>query len=189
MALSTAATNERYTDVAIALHWLLAIAWLASFCAGLYMVGLQLSPLRIRLFNWHKWAGVSILLLSAVRLGWRWTHRPPALPAALGALQAGAARWTHRSMYLLFFLVPLSGWAYSSAVGFPVVWFGRIPLPDFVPVDRSLAENLRQLHAVSSYAIAALAALHAGAALEHRFRRRDAVFSRMIPARRRGPDG
>jgi hypothetical protein len=48
-----------------------------SVFVGLYMTGLKLSPSRIRLFNWHKWAGVSILLLSVFRLGWRWTHRAP----------------------------------------------------------------------------------------------------------------
>jgi cytochrome b561 len=177
--------SERYSDVAIALHWLLAVAWVAAFFVGLYMTGLKLSPSRIRLFNWHKWAGVSILLLSVFRLGWRWTHRAPALPVTLGALQRGAAEWTHRLMYLLFFLIPLSGWAYSSAVGFPVVWFGKIPLPDFVPVDKDLARFFQQAHAISSYLIAALVALHAAAAMEHHFLRRDTVLTSMLPARGR----
>jgi cytochrome b561 len=146
------------------------------------MTGLRLSPSRIRLFNWHKWAGVSILLLSAFRLGWRWTHRVPQLPVSLGAAQKIAAQWTHRSMYLLFFLIPLSGWAYSSAAGFQVVWFGKIPLPDFVPVDKEIAAFFQQTHAILSYAIAALVVLHAAAALEHHFLRRDSVLTRMLPA-------
>jgi cytochrome b561 len=184
--VSPAESNERYTDIAIALHWLLALAWLAAFGVGLYMVGLRLSPARVRLFNWHKWAGVSILVLSIARLAWRAWHRPPALPAGLGRTQAMAARGAHLAMYLLFFIVPLTGWAYSSAVGFPVVWFGRIPLPDFVPVDAGLAETFRRLHQLASYAIGALVVVHAGAALEHLLVRRDGVFARMIPARGHG---
>jgi cytochrome b561 len=186
--MNSSETSERYSDVAIALHWLLAVAWLASFCVGLYMTDLKLSPGKIRLYNWHKWAGMSILLLSVFRLGWRWTHRPPQPPLALGTLQRHAAAWTHGSMYLLFFLIPVSGWAYSSAAGFPVVWFGKIPLPDFVPVDKELAALLQQVHAVLAYAIAVLVALHSAAALEHHFLRRDAVLARMLPARARAPE-
>jgi cytochrome b561 len=182
--MESSESQARYSDVAIALHWLLAVAWVAAFCVGLYMADLKLSPTRIRLFNWHKWAGVSILLLSALRLGWRFTHRPPPEPVSLGALQKSIAAWTHGLLYLLFFLVPLAGWAYSSAAGFPVVWFGRIPLPDFVPVDKALAEQLKEVHAVLAYAIAALAGLHAAAALQHRFILRDGVMARMLPAPR-----
>jgi cytochrome b561 len=173
--------TSRYTDIAIALHWLLAIALVASFCVGLYMSDLKLSPTRIRLFSWHKWAGISILVLSAFRLGWRLAHRPPAEPASMPAWQKNVAAATHGLLYLLFFLVPLAGWAYSSAAGFPVVWFGHIPLPDFVPVDKGLADVLVDVHAVLAYTLAALVALHAGAALQHHFLLKDDVLTRMLP--------
>ena len=62
----------------MALHWLLALMILASLGVGLYMTGLPFSPQRLQLYNWHKWAGVTILVLSALRLLWRLTHRPPA---------------------------------------------------------------------------------------------------------------
>ncbi len=174
---------ERYSDVAIALHWLIALALLASFCVGLYMADLRLSPTRIRLFNWHKWAGISILALSAVRLAWRMSHRPPPAPASMSRLQQRLAESVHRLLYLLFFLVPVAGWAYSSAAGFPVVWFGRLPLPDFVPVDKDLAESLKGVHSSLAFALAALAVLHAAAALKHHLFDRDTVLLRMLPSR------
>ncbi len=100
---------------------------------------LPFSLTRLKLYNWHKWAGILILGASGLRLLWRLTHRPPAdLP--MPRWQARAAHAAHLALYVLFFAVPLSGWAYSSAAGFPVVWFGVLPLPDFVPVDRALAE-------------------------------------------------
>ena len=68
----------RYTSTAIVLHWLLALAIVCAFGVGLYMADLPFSPLRLKLFNWHKWAGIGILALSALRLLWRLTHRPPA---------------------------------------------------------------------------------------------------------------
>jgi cytochrome b561 len=172
----------RYSGFAIALHWLLAAALIVSFCFGLYMTGLPLSPQRIRLYNWHKWAGVVILTLSFVRLVWRLFNAPPPdLPGP--AWQRFAAHATHQAMYVLFFAVPLVGWAYSSAVGFPIVVFGVLPLPDFVPVDKALAAQLKSWHAALAYLLAALTVLHVAAALKHHFIDRDGLISRMRPGR------
>ena len=78
----TASSQLRYTATAIALHWLLALMLVGAFSVGLYMHDLPVSPSRLKLFSWHKWAGVTILALSGLRLLWRLTHRPPAeLPA------------------------------------------------------------------------------------------------------------
>ncbi|MBC7939661.1 MAG: cytochrome b, partial [Chitinophagaceae bacterium] len=128
-------TPTRYTLPAIALHWLLALMILISLAVGLYMTSLPFSPTRLRLYNWHKWAGIGILVLSAARLLWRLSHRPPAY-GQMPDWQRQAANVAHKFLYVLFFAVPLAGWAYSSSAGFPVVLFGVLPLPDFVPVDR-----------------------------------------------------
>jgi cytochrome b561 len=145
---------------------------------GLYMTSLGMSPTRLRLYNWHKWAGVTILALSALRLLWRMGHRPPADPP-MPRWQARAAHATHGLLYLLFFAVPLSGWAYSSAAGFPIVWFGVLPLPDFVPVDKALAEQIKPLHVWLTYALAALVATHVAGAFKHQFIDRDGLINRM----------
>lgn len=179
---ATATTPSRYSGVAMGLHWLLALMIFGSFCVGFYMSDLPLSPTRLKLFNWHKWAGVTILALSALRLLWRWTHRPPAdLPAPPWQLRAAHA--THWALYGLFFLVPLAGWAYSSAAGFPIVWFGVLPLPDFVSPDKALAEWLKQSHAVLAWALAVLVLLHIAAALKHHFVDNDGLLERMRPGR------
>jgi cytochrome b561 len=86
---------------------------------------------------------------------------------------------THFGLYLLFFAVPLSGWAFSSAAGFPVVLFGVLPLPDFVPVSESLAEILKEVHKFAALGMAALVLLHVAGALKHRFVDRDGLLSRM----------
>ena len=123
---------SRYSGTAIALHWLMAVAILCNFFLGLYMADLRMSMLRLKLYNYHKWTGATILALAALRLLWRLTHRPPAeLPAP--KWQHTAASVTHWALYALFFAVPLVGWAYSSAAGFPIVVFGVLPLPDLVP--------------------------------------------------------
>jgi cytochrome b561 len=180
-------TTDRYTAPAIALHWVLAIAIVVSFCVGLYMHELPFSPFRLKLYNWHKWAGVTILILSVLRLVWRITHRPPALPASMSAAmpawQHTAHHATHHLLYLLFFIVPLTGWAYSSAAGFPIVWFGVLPLPDFVGADKALAELIKPLHKFSTFALAGLVVLHVAAALKHQLFDKDGLMTRMSLSR------
>ncbi|MEY4908339.1 MAG: hypothetical protein RL260_2057 [Pseudomonadota bacterium] len=182
-ATVTALPPRRYHPLSIALHWLLALGIVGAFGVGLYMADLPFSPTRLKLYNWHKWAGVTILSLSALRLAWRLVQRPPALPKriqnAMPGWQTTAFHATHHLMYLLFFAVPLTGWAYSSAAGFPIVWFGVLPLPDFVPVDKALAEVIKPLHALSAFSLAALVVAHVGAALKHQFIDRDRLLGRM----------
>ncbi|MDO9286230.1 MAG: cytochrome b [Aquabacterium sp.] len=173
----------RYSSPAIALHWLLALMLIGSFSLGVYMHELPFSPTRLKLYNWHKWAGVTILALSFVRLAWRITHQPPP-DVAMPAWQARAAHATHHLLYALFFIVPLVGWAYSSAAGFPIVWFGVLPLPDFVPVDKALAEAIKPWHERTAMLMAGLVLLHVAGALKHQFIDRDGLIARMRPARR-----
>jgi len=181
------APPQRYSTVAIVLHWLLALVILGMFGVGVYMTDLPFSPLRLKLYNWHKWAGVTFLALTVLRLMWRVTHRPPALPVAVTRnmpnWQTRAHHATHHVMYALFFAVPLIGWAYSSAAGFPIVFFGQIPLPDLLPANKALAELVKPLHELTALALMALAGLHIAAAFKHQLVDRDGLLSRMLPTR------
>lgn len=178
----------RYHPVSVLLHWVLGLALIGLFAVGLYMTDLPFSPQRLKLYNWHKWAGVTLLALSAFRLIWRLTHRPPALPVAIESAMPGwqklAHHATHHGLYLLFFAVPLLGWAYSSAAGFPIVLFGVLPLPDFVPVSEELAELIKPLHKLSAFAMMTLVLLHVAGALKHQLVDRDGLIARMGFGRR-----
>lgn len=166
---STDLDRGHYSRPAIGLHWLMAALIVCSLTLGYYMAGLPFSPTRIRLFNYHKWLGITILALAAARLLWRLSHRPPAMPSDLPAWQRGTAHGVHALLYVLFFAVPLVGWAYSSAAGFPIVYLGLIPLPDWVSPDAALAKRLETLHAWLAYGLAGVVALHVLAALKHGF--------------------
>ncbi len=171
-------TAPRYTSFAVLLHWLMALAITGSFVLGSYMVDLPFSPWRLKLYNYHKWAGITILAFAAIRLLWRLTHRPPAdLP--MPAWQKTAAHAAHWALYALFFSIPLVGWAYSSAAGFPVVLYGVLPLPDFVSPDKALAELIKPWHENLGWAMVAVVALHLAGALKHQFVNRDRALSRM----------
>lgn len=171
----------RYTGFAIALHWLIAIAIAGTFVLGMTMYDLPLSPQKLKLYSWHKWAGVTIFLCVVLRLGWRLRHRPPPPPAAMPAWQRQAAAATHWLLYLLMLAVPLSGWLMSSAKGFQTVWFGVLPLPDLLDKNKELGELLFRIHQLLNYSMAALVALHLGAALKHHWVDRDDVLARMLP--------
>ena len=172
----------RYDQIAIALHWLLALLLIGSFSFGTYMVDLPLSPSRLKLYNYHKWAGVTILTLSMLRLLWRLTHKPPP-DVPMPAWQQRLAHLTHGLMYVLFFAIPLVGWAYSSAAGFPIVAFGVLPLPDFVPVNRELAASIKPFHGWLAWTLATIVLAHVAAALKHQFVDRDGLLQRMRPGR------
>lgn len=177
----------RYGLPAIVLHWLLALAIIGMFIMGWYMVDLPFSPQRLKLYNWHKWAGMTVLALTLVRLLWRFTHRPPALPAAIAAAMPRWQHWAHHAthglMYLLCLVVPLVGWAYSSAAGLQIVYFGVLPLPDFVPASPALADAIKPWHAVAAYALGALVLLHLAAVFKHQWLDRDGLLARMLPGR------
>lgn len=179
---------NRYHPIAVLLHWLLGLALVGIFALGLYMSDLPFSPERLKLYSWHKWAGIVVFTLSFLRLFWRLTHRPPALPATIESAMPGWQRLahhaTHHGLYLLFFAVPLLGWAFSSAAGFPVVLFGVLPLPDFVPVNEGLADVLKELHELSAFAMAGLVLLHVAGAVKHQFIDRDGLLGRMSLGRR-----
>ena len=86
---------------------------------------------------------------------------------------------THVALYALFFVVPLIGWAYSSAAGFPIVVFGVLPLPDLLAVDKDLAVLIKPFHRFAAWALVGLIVLHVAAALKHQLIDRDGLIGRM----------
>jgi cytochrome b561 len=184
----------RYTAVAIGLHWIIAVLLVSMIFYGWWMEGLRERALAGEMtfaqvqgaYNWHKTAGMAVLVLSLVRLGWRLTHAVPPLPAHMKAYERAGARISHVGFYVLMIGMPLLGWLTASASDFPSLLLNNpgLPLPH-LPVPNDLYETLSGLHGAGAWAILALLALHAGAALKHHILDRDDVLARMIPALRR----
>jgi cytochrome b561 len=171
--------NTTYTPVAKSLHWLMALLILGLLVLGTYMSDLPLSPQKLELYAWHKWAGVTVFLLVWLRLAWRVAHRPPGLPASLSPRMRLAAHAGHAALYVLMVLIPLSGWLMSSAKGFQTVWFGVLPIPDLIGKDRLLGEILQQVHEALSSLLMLTLAGHVAAALWHHFVLKDDTLRRM----------
>lgn len=176
--------TTRYTRTAIALHWLIALLIIATFFLGLTMVNMPgITPTKLKYFNWHKWMGVTVLALAALRLLWRLTHSAPALPQTMPKWERWAAQAGHFGLYVLMFAVPLSGYFYSLASGFKVVYLGLYTLPVLIDPNPALKPILKTAHYVLNMGFAALVAVHALAALKHHFIERDDILKRMLPWR------
>ena len=173
--------TDSYTSIAKGLHWLMAILLFGLLALGFYMHDLPLSPQKLQLYSWHKWAGVTAFLLVLVRLAWRVTHIPPALPASMPKLMQLAAHAGHFLLYALMIAIPLSGWLMSSAKGFQTVWFGILPLPDLLDKNKELGQLLAQVHSALNFVLIAVILGHVGAALKHHFIDKDDILTRMLP--------
>ncbi len=181
--------SARYSTVAVALHWAIAILLLAQIAGGFYMHNLPNSaPMKFDLYQLHKSFGLSIFVLTLLRLGWRLTHRPPPLPDAMPGWQKLAARATHWAFYFLLVATPLVGLAIVSVSpkDIPTGWFGLISVPHLgfldPGVDPAATEHsFIEFHEMLAYAILGLLALHVAAALKHGFFNRDGVLRSMAP--------
>ena len=174
-------TATRYTKTAIALHWLAALLIFTTFPLGVYMHELALSPFKLKLVSYHKWIGVTIFLLTVLRLAWRATHIPPPPPQTIPLWQQRAAHGLHLLLYLLLLVIPLSGWLMSSARGVPVIYLGLVQLPDLVAKDKALGDLLTETHEALNFGLLVLVGMHIAAALKHHFIEHDATLRRMLP--------
>lgn len=178
----------RYSGVAIALHWVVAIAVVVTFPLGVYMADLPPSSRRSELADYHRWIGVTVFVLMVVRVTWRATHRPPPLPPT-PVWQRRAAVAAHLGLYALLLAIPLSGWLYSSAAGVPTVYLERWRLPDPVGESDALAAVLKLAHQTLNFALLALVVVHVAAAVKHHFVDRDGLLARMLPGGYFGASG
>ena len=174
--------TAQYTRTAKSLHWLMALIIIGLIPMGLYMHELPLSPEKLQLYSWHKWAGVTVFVLLLVRVSWRLTHQPPPLPWHMSKIERLAAHAGHLALYLLMLAIPLSGWLMSSAKGVQTVWFGVLPIPDLLAKDKALGESLAEVHETLSWVLVAVLIAHVAAALKHHFIDKDDVLKRMAPA-------
>jgi cytochrome b561 len=183
----------RYTRVAMLLHWLIAILILCNVVLGLSAGSLPDAWVR-PVIDTHKSIGITVLGLVLLRILWRLSHRPPALPAVFPDWERQAAHVAHVLLYVLMIALPLSGWlhdsAWKDAATHPMRLFNLFPWPRIgyvMHLDPALKETLHnrfgELHTWLGYALYLLLALHVGGALKHEWVDRHSVIKRMIPSR------
>ena len=184
-------TRSRYTRTAMALHWLIALGIIVNVVLALSADSLPDGWVR-PVINTHKSIGITVLGLAILRVLWRFTHRPPALPASFPKWERASAHIAHILLYGLIFALPLSGWlhdsAWKDALTRPMSLFGFIPWPRIgfiMDQPPALKEHLHtlfgSLHTWFGYVLYVLLALHVGGALKHEWIDRHSVIRRMLP--------
>jgi cytochrome b561 len=172
---------SKYSKGAILLHWLIAILILGNIAGAMLTEGLP-KETRGLIMGMHKSFGIAVLFLALVRIAWRLTHRPPAKPDSLATWEIWSARLVHFLFYALMILVPLSGWVWMSAGGWPIEMFGLFTMPA-LPVEHSkaLADTMHERHETLGLVTLGLAALHILGSLKHQFADRMPFIQRMWP--------
>lgn len=181
---------SRYTNTAIALHWLIALGIVINVTlAWLWPHALPDDIVRPAI-DTHKSVGITILGLAAMRLLWRLGHQPPPLPTTLQKLEATDAHATHALLYVILFAMPLTGWimdsAYKDAATHPMHYFGTFEFPRIgwiqhlhQPLKEQIHGGFGKAHEYLSYCLYALFIAHVGGALKHQFIDRQPELQRM----------
>lgn len=167
----------RYSTGAIILHWLIAALVILNVALALYAKGLP-RPDRLSVVMTHAAIGLTVLLLTIVRVGWRLTHRPPPIAPWLKPWERHLAHSVHVAVYVLIVSVPLMGWFMASAGGRTVSIFGLFGVAP-LPLPAAAAPNLKTMHVTLAYLMIGLVGLHIAGALKHQFISRDGELARM----------
>ncbi len=173
-------TDERYPAALVVLHWTMAVLILVAIPIGWRMGDLEPGPLQDALYHTHRSIGVTVLALAILRVVLRRTLGVPPPHPALAPWQRTLSVAVHHLLYVLFFVVPILGWAGTSAFGAPIVVWGLFELPPILPKSEPLSEVLLGVHGLFAQTLAGLVVLHVAGALYHAFVRRDGVMQRML---------
>lgn len=174
-------TADRWGAVSQLLHWLIVLLILGIGTVGLLMTDMPRGPDKIQVYMLHKSFGLTLLALAVLRVVWRLYAGAPQPVPGTPPRQARMAALIHLALYLLLFLVPLSGWLMNSAAGAPLQWFGLFNVPALVGENHDLHERAEEMHELLFWVLIAIAVVHAAAAVYHHVFRHDATLARMLP--------
>ncbi|MEO9969461.1 MAG: cytochrome b/b6 domain-containing protein [Hyphomonadaceae bacterium] len=187
--MANSPATERYTSVAITLHWIIALLLGAMIGLGRNMHDAEHVPIEW-MFQLHKSVGITVLVLMIARLVWRLMNRPPPLPAAMKQVEKRASHWVHIGLYALVFALPISGWIMVSVSPFAIatVLYGTIGWPHIawlpelaLETRQAIYPSVKNVHEIMSWALIALFALHIVGAVKHELSDEEGVMKRMIP--------
>jgi cytochrome b561 len=171
-------TSEGYGIVSRAFHWLMAIAIVAMFVLGYWMVRLDYySPYYNSAPDLHRSVGMILLFALPVRWLWRAINPKPS-DAELSPLEQKASYTVHWGFYVLLLALMVSGYLISTPDGAPISVFGWFDVPSLVQM-RGLESRAGYVHRILAYATIALAVVHALAALKHHYVDRSSILRRM----------
>lgn len=178
--MSLKSTEHRWGSIARFFHWIMALGIIGAGVLGLIMTEMDRGMTKVNAFAIHKSIGLTVLALLALRLTWRIFDRKPA-DEPMPRWQRLAAHATHGVLYLFMLALPLSGWIYNSARGYPLQWFKQFNLPALVEKNQELGDLAISVHIILFWVLVTVLLGHIGGALLHHFHERDNTLLRMLP--------
>ena len=141
--------RDRYTRVAIILHWAIAAFIVFNLCIGFFMESWPL-PIRMMAVMLHISSGLTVLGLTVARVGWRLLNEPPQYPAGMKLWERHAAHFVHFLLYAAMVLMPLSGWAILSAHSPPGSHGAAVEFAMFPPMPLRVKPGAAPPRAISA---------------------------------------
>lgn len=171
-------TEDEYGLIARVFHWIIAVLIIALLPIGLFMGGMENSPLKFQIFAMHKSFGLLVFFLGIARLIWRFVSPPPEHLENHAGWEITLAAAAHFWLYVCIIGMPLSGWLMSNAGEFPVPFFG-IQMPALIEKNEQLGAVFNNIHAILGATLLFVLALHAAGALKHHVIDKDETLARM----------
>ena len=173
-------TTQSYGVVCRALHWSIALFIIALIIVGSIMGDLPNAPFKYQVYGLHKSLGITVLMLTVVRVLWWLREVKPAMEKTIPAVWVPVIEFGHSFLYAFMVALPLTGWIMSNAAGYPVSVFGLVTMPTLVAPDKELAHAFKELHELLANSLMMLLFLHVGAALVHHFIYKDRTLKKMV---------
>lgn len=158
----------------------MAILIIGQLTLGIYMTDMPKGGLRKEFYGLHKGIGILILFLLIARVLWYLKNIQPSLPFNIPLWEQRVSHFFHGLLYVLMFLLPLTGWLMSSAGGYPVSFFGLFTLPNLISQNKTLGNFFGDAHTYLGYIFIAVIVLHVLAALHHHFIKKNNVLRKML---------
>ncbi|PID47621.1 MAG: cytochrome b [Proteobacteria bacterium] len=179
--MSLTNTRENFGWVSIGLHWLLAVALIAMYFVGDWMVGLDYySPWYKVAPDLHRSVGVLVGALMVMRLLWNHIQVRPEPLGHQSPLMRRLATAAHHLLYLMVFIIVVSGYLISTAKGQGVDVFGLFEIPALLGNSVKRGELAGDIHEYLALAFILLVVLHALAAIVHHLYYKDRTLKRML---------
>lgn len=170
-----------YGWISIGLHWLSALAIFGMFGLGLYMVDLTYYDDFYKTGPYiHKSVGVLLAFLMVARLLWK-TASPKVAPLlSHQPWEVRLAHGVHQLLYVIFFMLVVSGYLISSADGSSIEVFGMFSVPSVIDSIDNLEDIAGEIHEYLAWLLIALVVFHVLGAMKHHFIDKDNTLRRML---------
>ena len=171
----------RHHQITVTLHWATFFAIFSALSAVLLRELVEQDDLRLLLLTIHRSLGICILVLVIARVLLRYFYYFSDVTSDLPKTLRRIANAAHITIYTFLFLVPITGWLFTSTAGKPLTFFGLFHIPALLQKNRETAETFGEIHEVMAWLFIFILTTHIAAALWHHYVRKDNVLRSILP--------